>query len=104
MTEFGNRLKEARLNKGLSQEELADAMNLSQASISQFEKGLRLPTPANISKFAEVLDVPREFLAGEDEGRFEKEMLMRNIKSLSPESIKKINDYIELLKIKEKSK
>ena len=75
MAKFGEHLKEARLNKCLKQDELANAMNLTQASISQFEKGQRLPTPANITKFSEILGVSREFLAGEDEGKFEKEML-----------------------------
>ena len=98
MSEFGERLKKARENKNWNQAELARAMNLTQASISQFEKGQRLPTPNNIYKFAKVLGVSREFLAGEDEGNFEKSLLMRNLKNLSPESLKKINDYVELIK------
>jgi transcriptional regulator with XRE-family HTH domain len=102
MAEFGNRLKEARVLKGLNQEQLAEAMGLTQASISQFEQGQRLPTPKNIEKFAEVLEVKREFLAGDNEGEFEREMLMRNLKNLTPDSLKKINDYIELVKKSEK--
>lgn len=98
MAIFGDRLKEARIQKGWNQGELADAMELTQASISQFEKGQRLPTPKNIDKFAEVLGVNRDFLAGENKGEFEKEMLMRNLKNLTPESLKKINEYVELVK------
>lgn len=98
MAIFGERLKEARARKGLNQEQLAEAMGLTQASISQFEKGQRLPTPKNIDKFAEVLGVPREILAGDNEGEFEKEMLMRNLKTLSPESIRMINQLVENLK------
>lgn len=104
MAEFGERLKEARIKKELKQEELAKEMDLTQASISQFEKGQRLPTPANITRFSEVLGVSREFLAGEDEGKFEKEILMRNIKSLRPETIRKINEYAEFLKNKDTKK
>lgn len=100
MSEFGSRVKEARINKGWNQEKLAEEMNLTQASISQFENGQRLPTPANIKKFAEVLEVSRESLAGENNGQFEKEILMRNIKDLSPENLRKINDYVELFKNK----
>lgn len=98
MAIFGDRLKEARIQKGWNQGELAEAMTLTQASISQFEKGQRLPTPNNINKFAEVLGVSRDFLAGENEGEFEKEMLMRNLKNLTPESLKKINEYVDLIK------
>jgi transcriptional regulator with XRE-family HTH domain len=98
MAKFGDRLKEARTNKGWNQDKLAEAMELTQASISQFEKGLRLPTPKNIEKFARVLEVPREYFAGKNQGAFEKEMLLRNLNNLSPDSIKKINDYAELIK------
>ena len=100
MAIFGDRLREARLLRGMNQEQLAEVMNLTQASISQFEKGQRLPTPKNIDKFSEVLEVSREFLAGENEGEFEKEILMRNLKNLSPESIRIVNEVLESLKKK----
>jgi transcriptional regulator with XRE-family HTH domain len=98
MAEFGDRLKKEREKKGWNQEQLAQAMDLSQASISQFEKGQRLPTPNNITKFAKVLGVSREYLAGENEGDFETQMLMRNIKNLSQEDLRKINEWVEMLK------
>lgn len=91
------------MEKGMSQVQLAELMNLTQASISQFEKGQRLPTPANINKFANILDVSWEFLAGDAAGQFEKSLLMRNIKGLSPENLRKINDYIDFIKHQERS-
>jgi len=102
MTTFGDRLKEARINKGWNQKQLAETMNLTQASISQFEKGQRLPTPKNIDKFAEVLGKTREYLAGENEGKFEKAMLLRNLNNLSPESIRKISELIESIRKSQK--
>lgn len=102
MAEFGNRLKELRIAKNWNQEDLANAMGLTQASISQFEKGQRIPTPANIKKFAEVLGVSRESLAGENDGKFEKEMLMRNIRDLTPETLRKINEIVEIYKNNQK--
>lgn len=98
MTIFGEKLKQARQDKKMLQEELAEKTGLSQASISQFEKGLRLPTPANIKKLADALDVEPEHLAGDNEGEFEKMALMRNLKDLSPATIKKINDIVEAFK------
>lgn len=102
MSEFGNRLKELRIAKKWNQEDLANAMGLTQASISQFEKGQRIPTPANINKLAEVLGVSRESLAGENDGKFEKEMLMRNIRDLTPETLRKINEIVEIYKNNQK--
>ncbi len=104
MSEFGERLRTARIDKGMNQEELADAIGLTQASISQFEKGLRMPTPANIRKFAQILDIREEDLAGQNQGEFEKTLLMRNIRDLSPDSLNKINDYVEIVKQAEQFK
>ena len=98
MSEFGERLRRARIDKDMNQEELADAVGLTQASISQFEKGLRMPTPANMRKFAQILDINEEDLAGPNQGEFEKTLLMRNIRDLSPDSLNKINDYVEMVK------
>ena len=76
--EFAERLKQARINKGMSQGDLAVAMNLTQGSISHFEKGLRLPTPANIDKFVEVLGISREDLVGTVEADVETERVRKD--------------------------
>lgn len=104
MSTFGERLKKAREQAGINQIELAERMGITQASISQYEKGLRIPTPKNIEKFTVVLGVSKEDLAGGNNAKFEQEMLMRNLKNLTPQSLKKINEYVELLKSAEKNK
>ena len=98
MSVFGERLRRARIDKGMSQTELANAIGLTQASISQFEKGLRIPTPTNIHKFAQILNISEVDLAGENHGEFEKTLLMRNIRDLSPDSLNKINEYAAMIK------
>ena len=104
MPEFGERLRRSRVDKGMNQAELASAIGLTQASISQFEKGLRMPTPANIRKFAQILDIREEDLAGQNQGEFEKTLLMRNIRDLSPDSLNKINEYAAMIKRDEQAK
>ena len=104
MTEFGERLRKARVDKGMSQGGLADAIGLTQASISQFEKGLRMPTPVNIRKFAQILDIREEDLVSQNQGEFEKTLLMRNIRDLSPSALDKINEYVALIKRDEQSR
>ena len=104
MSEFGERLRQARIDRGMNQEELAGVMGLTQASISQFEKGLRMPTPANIRKFAQILNIHEEDLAGQNQGEFEKTLLMRNIRGLSPDSINKINEYAAMIKREEQTR
>ena len=42
--EFNNKLYELRKQKGLSQEELANRLNVSRQTVSKWEKGLSVPT------------------------------------------------------------
>lgn len=98
MTNFAEKLREARQVKGWNQLDLAEAVGLTQGAISQFEKGLRIPTPANIEKFSHALGVSKDYLIGEEEMTSERVRLMRNIQSLSKDSLKKVEDYVNLIK------
>lgn len=98
MTEFGRRLREHRLACRKSQKDLAEVMGMTQAAISQFEKGHRLPTPANLGRFAEVLLVPVQSLTGDTEAEFETAILMRNLKGMSPDEIRLINEIAERIR------
>lgn len=102
MTNFGERLKQLRNEKDFNQSELAEKVGVNQSTISQLEKGFRNPTPALVKKIAIALEVDREELAGKDETNFEREILMRNLKGMSPKEIRKINDLIEMFKEKAK--
>jgi len=50
----------ARLSKGLTQEELARALNTKQASIARLESGNSLPSLSMVKKVAEALDAELE--------------------------------------------
>ncbi|MCH8756963.1 helix-turn-helix domain-containing protein, partial [Neisseria gonorrhoeae] len=56
MSEFKDRLKEARKNKNLSQENLAKLAEVSQSTIAALESG-RNKKATNIAKLAKILDV-----------------------------------------------
>ena len=53
---FGRRLKDRRVKRGLSQEELADQSGLHRTYISQIERGLKSPTLATIYAIASALE------------------------------------------------
>ena len=55
--EFGDLLREAREDRGMSRRDLADATNLSYPYISQLETGYRMPSPAAIQTLSRVLGV-----------------------------------------------
>lgn len=98
MSNFAENLKKARFEKGWNQAQLAQAMEISQTAISQFEKGSRLPTPANIKKLSDILGVSRDYLVGDEEMVNERVKLMRSMHGLSPEGLKKVEEYIQMVK------
>lgn len=64
MKSFQNRLKELREEKGLSQSQLAKETNLTQAAISLWEDGLRVPTAPSIIVLAQYFKVSTDYLLG----------------------------------------
>lgn len=61
---FGDNLKKVRKEKGLSQEALAEKINVVRQTISKWEKGLSIPDGDMLIKLSQVLEVPVETLLG----------------------------------------
>lgn len=58
-------LKRLRLNKGLSQQELADRVYSTRQTISKWEKGISVPDAKMLIHLADVLEVDVGTLLGE---------------------------------------
>ena len=56
--EFGQRVKEGRRNKGLTQAQLAEATNKTVESISKIERGVIGPQFSTLTELAEALEMP----------------------------------------------
>lgn len=55
---FGARLKAARNSKGLTQEQLAEAVGMTRASVCAYENGRqKSPSLRTLRKLADVLEV-----------------------------------------------
>ena len=61
---FTERLKELRCEKGLSQAELAKALNVSQRSISSWETGFRQPDFETLALISQFFEVTADYLLG----------------------------------------
>lgn len=61
---FGERLKEARKKKGLTQRELAKLIGAKNNSISNWEKDQNVPNGSTVLALSKVLDVSIENLIG----------------------------------------
>ena len=63
LREFGNRVKQLRLGKNLSQEKLSQICGIDRTYISGVERGIRNVSLLNIARLAKALDVsPSELL------------------------------------------
>ena len=54
---FSETLKKLRTKIGLSQQDLAEKMYVSKATVSRWESGVRLPDAIMITRLSEILDV-----------------------------------------------
>ena len=57
---MGDRIRETRKNFHLTQEQLAERLDVSWEYISQLERGLRMPSMQLFIKLTEILDVSAE--------------------------------------------
>jgi transcriptional regulator with XRE-family HTH domain len=56
---IGRYLKELRKKKGLSQQDLANLLNVSKQTVSNWEVGRKAPRMKAVSKMAKLFDVPK---------------------------------------------
>ena len=105
MSHFSEYLKTVRVKNNWKQSDLAEKANITQAAISQLEKDTRKPTPVMIEKLCTALGITKQELMGTETGDLrEKEILMRKLNEVSPESIQKINEFTDFIIHKEKKR
>lgn len=64
MDQINERLKEMRLNAGMSQEELASKLNVSRQSVSKWETGDSLPDILKLKQLSKLYDVSIDYIVG----------------------------------------
>ena len=98
-TNLGKRIEELLRVKHMTQKELAIAADITEAAVSHYIKGDRIPRSAVLSKIAVILDTTSDFLIEgtpqtcEDELRYAKRLLARNADQMS------MSDKREILSI-----
>ncbi len=64
MTNFSDRLKELRIEKRLTQEQLANKFYLNKSSISRYERGQQVPELELLQQIADFFSVSTDYLLG----------------------------------------
>lgn len=59
---FGNKLRELRTSKGLTQEQLGEKINVSANAVGQFERGKILPNYITVVNIINALDIDANLL------------------------------------------
>lgn len=61
---LGENLKTVREERGITQEKLAEELNINRVNLAYFENGTKIPSVAVLVKIADVLDCSIDGLLG----------------------------------------
>lgn len=106
---FGNRLKQLRLSKSLTQQQLADILKLSKANISKYESNSVEPNIETLKLLSSMFNVSIDYLLGQTEKPLniiskksqtqtldiKKGHLLKNYEKLNDDGKNKLLDYSE---------
>lgn len=67
MLDFGSRLSELRKQNHMTQQTLSERLNVTKATVSSYETGVRLPSYDVLIKIAYIFHVSADYLLGIDD-------------------------------------
>lgn len=108
---FGERLRNRRIEKKMTQDELAKKLGMGRSNVGHMENGRTIPTADVLQKIADVLDVTIDFLLGRVENKYPNkykdmpqnepgiQIIMRAKDELSPKAYEKLIQLTEKMKL-----
>ncbi len=91
---LGNRISQLRKNHHLSQGELADALGVTSALISSWERSERIPVVPKLLKLCDIFNVSTDYLLGRNSSNH------ISLEGLSPNDAKAVATIIKSLREK----
>lgn len=95
---LGKRLRETRLNKGYTQQTLAEISGISNVYLGEIERGLKMPSLNTFIKIIEAMGISADLIL-RDELTSGKEYifdeLTNKLKNLTPKQRKTVADIID---------
>ena len=111
--EFGKLLAKLRKEKGVLQKEVANYLNVTVATISNYEKGVHLPDLNTLIMLADFFDVSTDYLLQRTDYRSSIDMLnhrlsadytvsdlLNTVMELDARSMQALLDYYDLLMLR----
>ncbi len=94
MVDFGNKLKQLRLQAGFTQKQLADKLGVTKSVVSYYELQERYPSPDTLIKLCRIFGVTADYLLGIQSSH------TLNVSGLTDEDIKLLIHTIDVLRNK----
>ena len=97
-TDLGNRIREARIQKGYTQQVLADIAGIGLMYLGEIERGVKMPSLSVFTKIVDALDISADYVlrnelkSGE---RFIFDDLTEKLSPLSPKQRKAAAEILE---------
>ena len=95
LTEICTRIQSRRKQQGLTQEQLADRMNVSIQMISNLERGNKAIRIDNLINLSQILDVSTDYILTGKETQGDFSTLTARIEALSPANRKMIEMLVD---------
>ena len=97
-TDLGEKLRQARLGKGYTQQTLADLAGIGNVYLGEIERGLKMPSLNSFVKIIEALDVSADYILRDalpSGGAYIFDELTQKLKALTPKQRKAAADILE---------
>lgn len=95
---LGNRLKDARIRKGYTQQALAERIDIADMYLSEIERGVKTPSLNIFIKMIKELDVSADYIlrdelpSGKD---YVYDEITKKLEGLTPKQRKAVSDLID---------
>lgn len=67
MSTIGDKIRELRTSKNLTQQELGDLLHIRKQTVYKWEKGINIPDSETLSKLASIFECTTDYLVGKSD-------------------------------------
>jgi transcriptional regulator with XRE-family HTH domain len=67
MSSIGSRIRDLRIKRGLTQDQIAEQLGMNRANFSNYERDVAVPPAETLLKIADILHTTTDFLLGRKE-------------------------------------
>jgi len=100
LREMGSRIALRRKALHLTQEEMAEKIEVSTQMISNLETGKKVIRPENLSRLCKALDISADYILTGSLRQPPEDPVFQSLSALSPKELRMITELIEYMKEK----